>query len=158
MTLAFIFFAGCSNTSKEEEVLDTLLLVARNVLQFGRLASVMRQYVLPVPLIHGTCSLTLTLGYKGPVNPSSRDQNPLTSRPLAEDILLISIWKATRTEMSSGGLLSVIPWSLMLPRSSGAHLAFRCPICLELRRQFKNEIQRMYGQNLADATRTVECL
>ncbi|KAH8099267.1 hypothetical protein BXZ70DRAFT_288555 [Cristinia sonorae] len=43
ITLAVIFFAGCSNTSKEEEVLDTLLLVARNVLQFGRLASVMRQ-------------------------------------------------------------------------------------------------------------------
>ncbi|GJE85849.1 ion transporter [Phanerochaete sordida] len=43
VTLAVIFFAGCDNTSKEEELLDTLLLVARNVLQFGRLASVMRQ-------------------------------------------------------------------------------------------------------------------
>ena len=43
ITLAVIFFAGCDNTSKEEELLDTLLLVARNVLQFGRLASVMRQ-------------------------------------------------------------------------------------------------------------------
>ncbi|KIP10137.1 hypothetical protein PHLGIDRAFT_34074 [Phlebiopsis gigantea 11061_1 CR5-6] len=42
ITLAVIFFAGCDNTSKEEELLDTLLLVARNVLQFGRLASVMR--------------------------------------------------------------------------------------------------------------------
>lgn len=50
ITLLFIFFAGCGSTSKEEELLDTLLLVARNVLQFGRLASVMRQYVpLPVP-------------------------------------------------------------------------------------------------------------
>ena len=46
ITLLFIFFAGCGNTSKEEELLDTLLLVARNVLQFGRLAAVMRQYVL----------------------------------------------------------------------------------------------------------------
>ncbi len=44
ITLVVIFFAGCGNTSKEEELLDTLLLVARNVLQFGRLASVMRQY------------------------------------------------------------------------------------------------------------------
>ncbi|OBZ68608.1 hypothetical protein A0H81_11455 [Grifola frondosa] len=43
ITLIVIFFAGCGNTSKEEELLDTLLLVARNVLQFGRLAAVMRQ-------------------------------------------------------------------------------------------------------------------
>ncbi|KAI0778341.1 hypothetical protein BD413DRAFT_601122 [Trametes elegans] len=43
ITLLFIFFAGCGNTSKEEELLDTLLLVARNFLQFGRLAAVMRQ-------------------------------------------------------------------------------------------------------------------
>ncbi|CAL1694944.1 unnamed protein product [Somion occarium] len=43
VTLLVILFAGCGNTSKEEELLDTLLLVARNVLQFGRLAAVMRQ-------------------------------------------------------------------------------------------------------------------
>ena len=43
ITLLVIAFAGCGATSKEEEVLDTLLLVARNVLQFGRLAAVMRQ-------------------------------------------------------------------------------------------------------------------
>ncbi|KAK7695184.1 hypothetical protein QCA50_002374 [Cerrena zonata] len=43
VTLIVILFAGCGNTSKEEELLDTLLLVARNVLQFGRLAAVMRQ-------------------------------------------------------------------------------------------------------------------
>lgn len=48
ITLLFIFFAGCGNTSKEEELLDTLLLVARNFLQFGRLAAVMRQCVYPV--------------------------------------------------------------------------------------------------------------
>ena len=46
ITLVVIFFSGCDDTSKEEELLDTLLLVARNVVQFGRLASVMRQYVL----------------------------------------------------------------------------------------------------------------
>ena len=45
ITLIVIFFASCDDTSKEEELLDTLLLVARNVLQFGRLASVMRQCV-----------------------------------------------------------------------------------------------------------------
>lgn len=43
VTILVIFFAGCGSTSKEEELLDTLLLVARNVLQFVRLASVMRQ-------------------------------------------------------------------------------------------------------------------
>jgi len=43
VTILVIFFAGCGSTSKEEELLDTLLLVARNVLQFIRLASVMRQ-------------------------------------------------------------------------------------------------------------------
>jgi len=43
LTLLVILFAGCGATSKEEELLDTLLLVARNVLQFGRLATVMRR-------------------------------------------------------------------------------------------------------------------
>ncbi|KAI0068159.1 hypothetical protein BV25DRAFT_1875401 [Artomyces pyxidatus] len=43
LTLLVIVFAGCGATSKEEEILDTLLLVARNVLQFGRLATVVRQ-------------------------------------------------------------------------------------------------------------------
>jgi len=43
VTLLVIVFAGCGSTSREEELLDTLLLVARNVLQFGRLATVMRR-------------------------------------------------------------------------------------------------------------------
>ncbi|KAG8937014.1 hypothetical protein FRC03_004080 [Tulasnella sp. 419] len=43
ITVCVIVFAGCGRTSKEEELLDTLLLVARNVLQFARLASVMRK-------------------------------------------------------------------------------------------------------------------
>lgn len=46
VTVLVIVFAGCGATSKEEEVFDTLLLVARNVLQFIRLAAVMRQCVL----------------------------------------------------------------------------------------------------------------
>ncbi|KAF9056598.1 hypothetical protein BJ165DRAFT_1522496 [Panaeolus papilionaceus] len=45
ITLLVLVFAQCGAGSKEEELFDTLLLVARNVLQFGRLASVMRQYV-----------------------------------------------------------------------------------------------------------------
>jgi hypothetical protein len=43
LTLLVLAFAGCGAGSKEEEMLDTLLLIARNILQFGRLASVMRQ-------------------------------------------------------------------------------------------------------------------
>ena len=49
LTLLVILFAGCGATSKEEELLDTLLLVARNVLQFGRLATVMRRFVRSTP-------------------------------------------------------------------------------------------------------------
>lgn len=43
LTLLVILFAGCGATSKEEEIFDTLLLVTRNVLQFGRLANIVRQ-------------------------------------------------------------------------------------------------------------------
>ncbi|KAL0951505.1 hypothetical protein HGRIS_008190 [Hohenbuehelia grisea] len=43
ITLLVLAFARCGAGSKEEEIFDTLLLVARNVLQFGRLAAVMRQ-------------------------------------------------------------------------------------------------------------------
>ncbi|KAE9400573.1 hypothetical protein BT96DRAFT_965286 [Gymnopus androsaceus JB14] len=43
LTLLVLAFARCGSTSKEEEILDTLLLVARNVLQFSRLLAVMRQ-------------------------------------------------------------------------------------------------------------------
>jgi uncharacterized membrane protein len=42
ITILVVFFAGCGSTSKEEELFDTLLLIARNVLQFCRLAAVMR--------------------------------------------------------------------------------------------------------------------
>ncbi|KIJ25756.1 hypothetical protein M422DRAFT_216588 [Sphaerobolus stellatus SS14] len=43
VTLMAITLVGCGAGSKAEEVFDTLLLVARNVLQFGRLAAVTRQ-------------------------------------------------------------------------------------------------------------------
>ncbi|KAI5897815.1 hypothetical protein EV122DRAFT_217039 [Schizophyllum commune] len=43
LTLLVLAFSTCGSGSKEEEILDTLLLVARNVLQFSRLAAVMRQ-------------------------------------------------------------------------------------------------------------------
>ncbi|KAF7307067.1 hypothetical protein MIND_00499800 [Mycena indigotica] len=43
LTLLVLAFAKCGTGSKEEELLDTFLLIARNILQFGRLAAVMRQ-------------------------------------------------------------------------------------------------------------------
>ncbi len=58
VTVLVLVFAECGSTSKEEELLDTLLLVARNVLQFARLAAVMRKYVkscTEVPLIDSLC-------------------------------------------------------------------------------------------------------
>jgi hypothetical protein len=45
LTVLVILFAGCGATSKEEEIFDTLLLVTRNALQFGRLANIVWQYV-----------------------------------------------------------------------------------------------------------------
>ena len=52
LTLLVLAFGKCGAGSKQEEILDTLLLIARNVLQFGRLAAVMRQYVAIMSLIH----------------------------------------------------------------------------------------------------------
>lgn len=57
LTLLVLAFAKCGTGSKEEEILDTLLLVARNVLQFGRLAAVMRQYgfyLQWLPVVHAS--------------------------------------------------------------------------------------------------------
>lgn len=82
LTLLVLAFAGCGATSKEEEMLDTLLLVARNVLQFGRLASVMRQYA-PLyysPLNHFPNPSELT----GPDKVYSLDQDRSIS-PLSEE-------------------------------------------------------------------------
>lgn len=78
ITLIVIFFAGCNSTSKEEEILDTLLLVARNVLQFLRLAAVMRQYVPCCPTIL-TGDLTVVTGQIGSVNLQQTE----TYRPVA---------------------------------------------------------------------------
>ncbi|GAA96119.1 uncharacterized protein L969DRAFT_83987 [Mixia osmundae IAM 14324] len=41
VTVVVVFLSGCS--AKGEEIFDTLLLVARNTIQFGRLAIVMRR-------------------------------------------------------------------------------------------------------------------
>lgn len=77
LTLLVLAFGKCGSTSKEEEILDTLLLVARNVLQFSRLAAVMRQYVIhPVSywFISDALRCNSDLG-----KASSHDRNLLTS-------------------------------------------------------------------------------
>ncbi|KAI0347747.1 hypothetical protein BDW22DRAFT_1403939 [Trametopsis cervina] len=87
VTLIVIFFAGCGNTSKEEELLDTLLLVARNVLQFGRLASVMRQsgqsiFTRPKPIdLSRRRNFTLDIDMEGEDSADDRELN----RPLIFD-------------------------------------------------------------------------
>lgn len=72
ITVLTIVFAGCNSGSKEEQVLDTLLLVARNVLQFCRLAAVMRQYVHLIAFIVYRFTL---LSRIGPANQYSRDRD-----------------------------------------------------------------------------------
>ena len=42
ITLVVVFLAGCSG--KGEETFETVLLFGRNLVQFGRLALVMRRY------------------------------------------------------------------------------------------------------------------
>ncbi|THH33125.1 hypothetical protein EUX98_g1070 [Antrodiella citrinella] len=92
VTLAVIFFAGCSNTSKEEEVLDTLLLVARNVLQFGRLAAVMRQsgqsiFSRPKPIDLSTSRrrYTLDIDMEGDEEDGDELGRPLIRNPVVFD-------------------------------------------------------------------------
>jgi len=44
LTLLVLALSGCgSDASREEELLDTILLFVRNILQFVRLAAVMRK-------------------------------------------------------------------------------------------------------------------
>lgn len=62
ITLLVLAFAKCGAGSKEEEIFDTLLLIARNVLQFGRLAAVMRQFVLHRILPESTFSTPFRSG------------------------------------------------------------------------------------------------
>jgi hypothetical protein len=75
--LLVLAFAGCGRGSKEEEILDTLLLVARNVLQFGRLAAVMRQCVL-FAVSFAIYRLTFSITTVDPASLYFLDRNRLT--------------------------------------------------------------------------------
>ncbi|KAG7098952.1 hypothetical protein E1B28_000842 [Marasmius oreades] len=85
LTLLVLAFAKCGSGSKEEEILDTLLLVARNVLQFSRLAAVMRQsgqsiFSRPKPIDINTARRA---GYSLDIDIESEDEeDPELGRPL----------------------------------------------------------------------------
>ncbi|KAJ7225271.1 hypothetical protein GGX14DRAFT_637990 [Mycena pura] len=90
LTLLVLAFAKCGATSKEEELLDTFLLIARNVLQFGRLAAVMRQsgqsiFSRPKPIDINAARragfLDLDMG-------SEEEEDAELSRPLIRDPVL----------------------------------------------------------------------
>ncbi|KAG2156664.1 uncharacterized protein EDB93DRAFT_1247366 [Suillus bovinus] len=93
ITLLVITFAGCGAGSKEEELLDTLLLIARNVLQFGRLAAVMRQsgqsiFSRPKPI---DISAIRRAGYSSldyDLEEDYQDDDPELGRPLVQDAVL----------------------------------------------------------------------
>ncbi|KIJ66320.1 hypothetical protein HYDPIDRAFT_109320 [Hydnomerulius pinastri MD-312] len=91
ITLLVLAFAGCGATSKEEELLDTLLLIARNVLQFGRLAAVMRQsgqsiFSRPKPI---DISAVRRAGYTSlDLDLEDEDEDAELGRPLVQDPVL----------------------------------------------------------------------
>ncbi|KAH9937308.1 uncharacterized protein B0H18DRAFT_970028 [Fomitopsis serialis] len=92
ITLLVIFFAGCGSTSKEEELFDTILLVARNAIQFGRLAIVMRQsghsiFSQPRPIDLGSRrgGYTLDIDMEDEEPPSDELGRPLIHNPVVFD-------------------------------------------------------------------------
>lgn len=93
VTLLVITFAGCGAGSKEEELLDTLLLIARNVLQFGRLAAVMRQsgqsiFSRPTPI---DITAIRRAGYTSldyDLEDDNQNDDPELGQPLVQDAVL----------------------------------------------------------------------
>ncbi|KAF7793396.1 hypothetical protein EIP86_004508 [Pleurotus ostreatoroseus] len=123
VTLVVIFFAGCDNTSKEEELLDTLLLVARNVLQFGRLASVMRQsgqsiFSRPKPIDLSSArrrayTLDIDMEAEDPVYDADADE---LGRPLIRDARSAVVFDADAGEREGRGRAAMTP----MPRAAQA--------------------------------------
>lgn len=93
LTLLVITFAKCGAGSKEEAILDTLLLVTRNVLQFGRLAAVMRQsgqsiFSQPKPI---DISSARRAGFMDLDVDSDEEANDELNRPLVRNPVLFDI-------------------------------------------------------------------
>ncbi|KXN88749.1 hypothetical protein AN958_06616 [Leucoagaricus sp. SymC.cos] len=99
LTLLVLAFADCGTGSKEEEVFDTLLLVARNVLQFGRLAAVMRQsgqsiFSRPKPI---DINAARRAGFGMELDIESDEEEGL-SRPLVHNPVLFDVEANGRSE------------------------------------------------------------
>ncbi|KAF9040478.1 hypothetical protein BDZ89DRAFT_1156690 [Hymenopellis radicata] len=131
LTLLVLAFAKCGSTSKEEEILDTLLLVARNVLQFSRLAAVMRQsgqsiFSRPKPI---DINAARRAGYSLDIGmESDDDDDPELGRPLIRNPIIFD--SATDRDLRD---------------------ALPCLRCREQRKQYRTAMKRMFGQSLVDA-------
>ncbi|KAF9015605.1 hypothetical protein BDQ17DRAFT_1386311 [Cyathus striatus] len=84
LTLLVLVFAKCGTGSKEEEIFDTLLLVARNVLQFGRLAAIWTIYFLSTKPIDINIARRAGYGTELDLESEEEDDSEL-SRPLVFD-------------------------------------------------------------------------
>jgi hypothetical protein len=99
ITLLVLAFAGCGTTSKQEEMLDTLLLIARNVLQFGRLAAVMRQsgqsiFSRPKPI---DISAIRRAGYRNlDLDLEDEDEDAELGQPLVDEQVLFDAQENTQ--------------------------------------------------------------
>ncbi|KAF5313104.1 hypothetical protein D9619_002942 [Psilocybe cf. subviscida] len=111
LTLLVLAFAKCGSGSKEEEILDTLLLVARNVLQFGRLASVMRQsgqsiFSRPKPI---DINAARRAGFIDLEFDSDDDTDAELNRPLVRSSVLFDAQNGRRTERAQEQPASQMP-------------------------------------------------
>ncbi|TFK77335.1 hypothetical protein BDN72DRAFT_867075 [Pluteus cervinus] len=100
LTLLVVLFASCGSGSKEEEILDTLLLVARNVLQFGRLAAVMRQsgqsiFSRPKPI---DINAARRAGVNLDLDIDSDEDDPELGRPLVRNQVVFDVEGGQRGE------------------------------------------------------------
>lgn len=88
VTVMVVVSTPCSASSKGEEVFDTLILVVRNLVQFGRLFAIMRKYVSSRFLHtrrHNVRRISMLECF--PVDLALAyllDQNPLTCQDLAQ--------------------------------------------------------------------------
>ncbi|KAJ6504415.1 hypothetical protein DFH09DRAFT_943962 [Mycena vulgaris] len=103
LTLLVLAFAKCGSTSKEEELLDTFLLIARNVLQFGRLAAVMRQsgqsiFSRPKPI---DINAARRAGFLDLEIESEEDEEAELVRPLIRDPVVFDAGGDERGRMSA---------------------------------------------------------
>ncbi|TFK30871.1 hypothetical protein FA15DRAFT_662934 [Coprinopsis marcescibilis] len=119
LTLLVLVFAKCGTGSKEEQLFDTLLLVARNVLQFGRLASVMRQsgqsiFSRPKPI---DINAARRAGFGMELDVESDDDDDEVNRPLVRNPV---IFDAENTRLDERGTAGAPRKFTDMPRAAQA--------------------------------------